>query len=62
LLQLPSHGAAVTVSETVVVWLRVLLVPVIVKVFTGVVPDGATVSVEDAPAPQFQFTPLPPRR
>jgi hypothetical protein len=53
LLQLPSHGAAVTVSETVVVWLRVLLVPVL---------DVATVSVEDAPAPQFQFTPLPPRR
>lgn len=44
-----------TVSETLVVWLRVPLVPVMVmvKVFTGVVPDVATVSVEDAPVAGF---------
>jgi hypothetical protein len=55
LLQLPSQGAAVTVSVTVVVWLSVPLVPVmvIVKVFTGVALEVATVSVEDAPVAGF---------
>lgn len=44
------QAAEVTVSETLVVWLRVPLVPVMVmvKVFTGVVREVATVSVEDA--------------
>ena len=51
MLQSPLHGALVTVSETVVVWLRVPLVPVtvMVKVFTGVLLEVAIVRVEDAP-------------
>lgn len=55
MLQSPLHGALVTVSETLVVWLRVPLVPVMVmvKVFTGVVLEVATESVEDAPVAGF---------